>query len=135
MDQATILVVEDNPTLRLLYKHQLTLAGHNVLVAETTKEAYHLLQLNKVQLILLDILLPDKNGLVFLEELRKELQFATIPVLLLTSLPEEIAYEKGKALGIYGYLVKDQVTPEQIAQRVKLTLDEIGQKSLSTPTQ
>src|SRR3990167_8615022 len=118
----TILIIEDNQTLRLLYKNQLEHDGYTVLAGADAGEGFKLLQLNKIDLLLLDILLPDKNGLQLLEELRKDVRFVKLPVLLLTTLPEEAGYEKGKALDIYGYLVKDQFTPEQLSQRIKVTL-------------
>jgi CheY-like chemotaxis protein len=120
----TILLVEDNQALRLIYKNQLVHDGYTIIEAATTKEAYELMQNHVVNLLLLDILLPDKNGLTFLEELRKESRFLNLPVIMLTSLPDEIAFEKSQKLGIHGYLVKDQVTPAQIAAHIKLALEE-----------
>lgn len=133
MENATVLVVEDNKTLQMLYSYQLTQAGFTVITAETTSEALKQLQLTPIQFLLLDILLPDKNGLIFLEELRQDPRFAKLPVLVMTSLPEEVAYEKSQALGISGYLVKDQTTPEQLVQRVKLALSEATEPT-KTPT-
>lgn len=124
MNPTTILLVEDNQTLRTIYRNQLTQDGFTVLEAGTVKEGYEQLQNHLVQLLLLDIMLPDKNGLTFLEELRKESRFLSLPVLMLTSLPDEIAFEKAEQLSIHGYLVKNQVTPIQISQRVKLALEE-----------
>src|SRR3989344_5448361 len=124
MNQSTILLVEDNQALRLIYKNQLLHDGYLVLESSTVKEAQDQLQNHQIDLLLLDIMLPDKSGLTFLEDLRKESRFLQVPVIMLTSLPDEIAFTKGKTLGIHGYLVKDQVTPAQVSQRVKLALIE-----------
>lgn len=121
----TICIIEDNKTLQLIYKNQLERDGYTVLAGSTAGEGYKLLQLNKVDLLLLDVLLPDKNGLQLLEELRRDVRYVKLPVLVMTTLPEEVAYEKGKALEIYGYIKKDQFTPEQLSQRVKITLSEV----------
>ena len=124
MNAKTILLVEDNQSLRLVYKNWLVRDGFTVLEAVTVKDAYDRLQNHQVDLLLLDIMLPDKSGLSFLEELRTEPRFLHLPVLMLTSLPDELGFDKSQALGISGYLVKDQVTPNQISQRIKLALSE-----------
>ena len=123
----TILLIEDNETMRLLYKHQLVADGYSLLDAANARDGFKILQNEKIDLLLLDILLPDKNGLDLLAEIRQDIKFANLPVLLLTTLPEEVAFDKGKALNIYGYIVKDQITPEILSQRVKLTLSEISE--------
>lgn len=125
MVQQTILIIEDNKTLQLLYRHQLTADGYNVLTADNAQDGYKLLQINQVNLLLLDVMLPGKNGLQLLEELRADVRFVKLPVLMMTTLPEEVALEKANALNIYGYLVKDQYTPEQLSQRVRVTLSEL----------
>lgn len=120
----TILLVEDNQTLRLIYKNQLVHDGYTMLEAGTVKDAYEQLQNHLVDLLLLDIMLPDKSGLAFLEELRQETRFAKLPIIMLTSLPDEAAFGKSLPFGIHGYLVKDQLIPPQLSQRVKLALAE-----------
>ncbi len=131
MNQSTILLVEDNRALRLVYRTQLERDGFMVLEAETTKAALDHLQLSPVNLMILDILLPDKNGLVFLGELRTDVRFNKLPVLLLTTLSDEIVFKKGQELGVYGSLYKDKATPEELSQRVTHALDEVQQTSSS----
>lgn len=130
MDKHTLLLVEDNESLRNLYQTRLTQDGHLVLAAEDTKTAQVLLEANRVDLILLDIMLPDKSGLDWLREIRTFPTYTKIPVLMLTSLPEEAGLEKSQELNIHGYLLKDQTSLEQLSQRVKLALEETSsQKS------
>lgn len=126
---ATILLVEDNDTLRKLYTMQLARDGLTVLEAATVKDASDHLHKTAIDLMLLDILLPDKNGLLFLEELRKDRKFANLPVIMLTQIPDEATSNKSQDLNIHGYLVKDQVTPVQISARVKLALEETSSQT------
>lgn len=126
---ATVLLVEDNDTLRKIYAEQLKRDGMTLLEAASVKEATDLLHKTQVDLMLLDILLPDKNGLVFLEELRKDHKFTQLPVILLTQLPDEATSGKSQNLNIHGYLVKDQITPVQISARVKLALEEFASQT------
>ena len=120
----TILLVEDNQALRLIYKNQLAHDGYTVLEAGNTQEAFSQLKTKQIALLLLDIMLPNKSGLTFLQEIRKDQHFQTLPVLMLTSLPDEVGFEQSKQLRIHGYLVKDQVTPQEVSQRIKLALTE-----------
>ncbi len=124
MAKATLLIVEDNESLRSLYQTRLTQDGYLVLAAADAQEAQTLLEFYKIDLLILDIMLPDKSGLDWLSEIRAFPSYSKLPVLLLTSLSEEVGFEKSQELNIHGYLVKDQTTLEQLSQRVKLTLQE-----------
>lgn len=120
----TILLVEDNQALRVIYKNQLTHDGYAVVEAGTTKEGFEKLKTTPVDLLILDIMLPDKSGLTFLKELRQEPKFQSLPVLMLTSLPDEVGFDQSQTLKVHGYLIKDQVTPQEVSQRAKLAISE-----------
>ena len=66
---STILVVEDEESLRLLYQRELTSEGFQVISAESGEEAVQKLNGNSVDLVVLDIRLTDMNGLEALEEM------------------------------------------------------------------
>ena len=66
---APILLVEDTPSLQLLYRSALNAVGHQVIVASTAAEALGLLRDMPVQLVLLDLVLPDREGLDLMQEL------------------------------------------------------------------
>lgn len=66
---APILLVEDTPSLQLLYRSALNAVGHQVIVASTAAEALGLLRDVPVQLVLLDLVLPDREGLDLMQEL------------------------------------------------------------------
>lgn len=66
---APILLVEDTPSLQLLYRSALNAVGHQVIVASTAAEALGLLRDMPVQLVLLDLVLPDRDGLDLMQEL------------------------------------------------------------------
>lgn len=132
MAKSILLLVEDNESLRNLYQTRLVQDGYLVLAAPDVKEGQTLLEANHVDLLLLDIMLPDKSGLDWLRELRQIPAYVKLPVLMLTSLPDEAAFEKSQELNIHGYLVKDQTSLEQLSQRVKLALEETT-KSLNQP--
>jgi len=101
--QAHILVVEDDLALQKLIKVSLEKAGHTVTLASTGGEALHLVRRLPIELMLLDIMLPDMSGF---EVCRMVRQFSDVPLVMLTALnrPEDIVY--GFDLGADDYITK-----------------------------
>lgn len=99
----TILMIEDNPDMLRLNRNLLTEAGYRVLEAKMLEDGRALIAQENPDLIVLDILLPDGNGLDFLEELRRT---NDVPVLLLTALKEDEDVVAGLMRGGDDYLPK-----------------------------
>lgn len=81
-----VLVVDDEPALREILKAFVEREGHEVLEAGTIQQARRTLNTEHVDLIFLDLVLPDESGLPFCQELKIEPRTASIPVVILTSL-------------------------------------------------
>lgn len=124
----TILLVEDDQFLReLMYSALVQAMGQDniaVEVAETGNKAIEKLGelKDKLNLILLDIILPDKNGFEILEYLKQDQTLQAVPVIVLSNLgqPEEIA--KAKALGARDFMIKAQSDTSEIMAKVKAYL-------------
>ncbi|HEO64971.1 MAG TPA: response regulator, partial [Spirochaetes bacterium] len=81
----SILVVEDNTTLRQILHHHLTREGWNVIMVKNGREAIDKLKsVNKLALILLDLIMPEMDGFQLIEELQNHDQWQSIPVVVLT---------------------------------------------------
>jgi len=98
-----ILVVEDDRDLALLLRRQLESEGFQVLLAGTGEDALWLAKETQPHLITLDIMLPDVDGFVVLEQLKSSPMTSAIPVVIVSVLAET---EKGFALGAVDYVVK-----------------------------
>jgi len=120
---ARIIIVEDDNTLASVYKQELEKGGHTATIISDS-EAVSQIGVLKPDVILLDILMPNVNGLDILRELKADPVAAAIPVILLTNVAEDASIAKGLELGAYGYLLKSETTPDQILTRVNMTLDE-----------
>ena len=120
---ANIIIVEDDLTLANIYKKSLEDGGHTAeLVSDV--EAVNTIKAKKPQLVLLDILMPNVNGLDILRELKADPENADIPVLMLTNIAENESIAKGLEYGALGYLLKSETTPSLILSRVNRTLEE-----------
>lgn len=114
-----ILLVEDETPIRELYKRELDLAGFATDAFANGKDGLVALKAAQYDLVLLDIMLPDINGLEVLQTIKQDPATQNVPVVFLTNLGQDAIIQKGFGLGAEGYLIKAALTPDQIVQEVK----------------
>jgi len=124
-EKQRILIIEDYAVLARMYQNKLRADGFEVEVALDGEEGERMIKELKPDLVLLDIMLPKKDGLEVLEEVKKAPETAHIPVILLTNLggPSE-TIERGLQLGAVAYLVKAKYAPRQVINLIKETLSK-----------
>lgn len=103
---ATILVVDDLPTNRLVLERQLTRLGHRVILAEHGREAIELLRVHAVDLIMLDIMMPVMNGFEALAELKADPRLRHLPVVIISALDDVESVARCITLGAEDFLFK-----------------------------
>ncbi|QLE43852.1 PAS domain S-box protein [Nostoc sp. C052] len=111
----TILVIDDCAEDREIYHQYLqqdTLYKHNILEFQTAKQAIAWCQQQIPDVILLDYLLPDDDGLGFLQKLRENLNNSQSAVIMLTGQGDETIAVRAMKNGAQDYLVKNYLTPE-----------------------
>ena len=124
-----IIIVEDDSLLSQMYEIRLKNENYRANIANNYDELVKILKKTKPDLILLDIILPGKNGLQILKELRSNSKTEHIPVIILTNLTRAdsaLTPELASNLGIYAYLIKSQTTTEQLVLSVGLCLTRHG---------
>ena len=114
-----LLIFEDDPYVQRLYKRLFTLENYTIELASDGGEAVPKTKAFKPNLILLDIMMPKANGLLVLEQLKKDKATKNIPVIMLTNFGEFSTIEKAHKLGVVGYLIKSDFAPEQLLAEVK----------------
>ncbi len=120
MDQVKkILLVEDEESIRDLYTRQLTNDGFQVKTAFSGKAGLDALKAEAFDVLLLDIMLPDMNGLQLLREIKTENLHPDMKVVMLTNLGQEDLIKQAFSMGTQSYLIKSSYTPEQISNEVK----------------
>jgi DNA-binding response OmpR family regulator len=123
MAQATgkkrILIVEDDAIINSMYKTKLELDGFEALSASNGSIGLELAKKEKIDLILLDVIMPQIDGFTVLTELKKDAKTKNIPVVMLTNLSTEEDKVKGEKLGAVDYVVKSGLTPAQVSEKVQ----------------
>ena len=117
-----IAIIEDDPVIRQMYLMKFEADGFTVETAENGKEGVRLVEKFSPDLILLDISMPIMNGDEALVAIRSETWGKNIPVMILTNLGKEEAPKTLQSLGIHSYIVKADLTPRQVVDRVKKAL-------------
>ncbi|MEI7424622.1 MAG: response regulator [Candidatus Staskawiczbacteria bacterium] len=115
-----VLIVEDEEILYLVLKEKFTNAGHEVMVAVDGDQALPMAIEFKPDVILLDLVLPKKNGLDVLKELKSNFNLKLIPVVILSNLDGDETIEKAISLGAISYLLKTQYPIDTIIEKVEV---------------
>lgn len=118
-NKKTILIAEDDPVVVDLYKDELEKGGYHVLTAKDGVEALEMLRKNLVDLLLLDIMMPEKSGLDVLSEMKADPKTASIPVFILSVLGAADDRARGLALGAARYIAKVETIPGKVIQEVE----------------
>lgn len=118
MEQAKILVVDDEKEIRDLVGIYLRNEGYNVMLASTGIEALKLIQEQEVDLIVLDVMMPGVNGIDACMEIRKT---SNVPIIMLSAKTEDIDKIMGLSVGADDYLAKP-FNPLELIARVKAQL-------------
>lgn len=125
----TILVVEDEEYLRDLYEQILKQEEYTVEVAVNGEEAYQKMSQKDYDLVILDVILPKMDGLQVVDKLKKEGHAVDKNVVLLSNLGQELVVAKAIDLGVRGYMVKSDYTPEELVKEVNGYVSDGGPKS------
>lgn len=117
-----ILIVEDDKALQKALVDMLTKQGYATCSALDGEAALHEVQREKPDLILLDIILPKKDGFALMQELKENPATVAIPIIVLTNLEDSADIERALGLGATTFLVKTNYKLEEIAEKIRQTL-------------
>ncbi len=123
--QKRILIVEDDQFLREFYQELLTEEGYLVDAAPDGELALRKIQENVYDLVLLDIMLPKKDGVQVLRDLKvTPPKTANLAIVVLTNLGQESVIKQCFELGAQGYLIKSALNPDQVLSEIKSYLQK-----------
>lgn len=118
---ATVLLVEDYPSLQKIYRTVLEEDGHKVLIASDGNEGLQLASQHEIDLILLDLLMPNADGFAFLEAYRLK-EHPSVKLIVLTNVYTPELLNRALKLGVNNYLIKADITPQKMVKMVDDTL-------------
>ena len=122
MSSRTILLAEDDKFLRRAMEVALTKRGFRVLLAADGQQALDILDTERPDLLLLDLLMPRKTGIEVLQELRKKPATADLRVLILSNSSKELEIHEATNLGVSGYWIKANLSLQELSERIEAVL-------------
>lgn len=124
----SVLIIEDDPLMMRMYQRVFKFSGINAEAASDGKEGLEKAKRRKPALILLDVMMPQMNGLEVLGELKNNSDTKDIPVIMLTNISGSKDSKKALAMGAVEYIVKSDYNPEEVADKAKKYLKENDKK-------
>jgi two-component system alkaline phosphatase synthesis response regulator PhoP len=118
VEKKRILIVEDEQDIANVFKKQLQMiAGFDVTIIDDGENALDSIENEHFDLILLDLIMTNIDGLEFLQKL-KQSEHKQIPVIILTNVSSDEARAKAKELGAQDFVVKTDVQPQQLIDKI-----------------
>ena len=125
-DKVKILLCEDEEFVARSYTRKLELEGFAVILAKNGNEAIEMIKTESPNLVLLDLLMPLKNGFEVLEEIQKGVdeKLKKIPIIVSSNLGQNTDIEESKKLGAVDYLVKSNISLKELVEKVRKYLPQ-----------
>ncbi len=123
-----VLVVDDDKTLLDMYKERLEASGYDVITAPNGEVALSKAVESLPHVMLLDVMMPKVNGFDVLNIIKSTPETKNIPVIILTSLSQENHKQKGIADGASDYIVKSEVMPKEVVEKIENVIAENRKK-------
>ena len=120
----SVLVVDDEPNIVVSLEFLMKQAGYDVRVARDGEEAMRAIEHRKPRLVLLDVMMPKRNGYEICQSIRSNPDWHDIRIIMLTAKGRDVEVEKGLALGADDYITKPFSTREVVA-RVRSLIDGV----------
>ncbi|KKP70167.1 hypothetical protein A2X44_00465 [candidate division CPR3 bacterium GWF2_35_18] len=113
-----ILVIEDDQFIREMYCRELQKEGYETDFTDNAEDGTKKIRKNKYDLVLVDIMLPGKNGLDMLKDFKEKDGTKGAKFILLTNIGQDSVVKQGLDLGAKGYFIKSSHTPSEIVQEI-----------------
>lgn len=122
MDRKRILVVDDEIYIVHILEFSLTMEGYTILTAFDGEEALRVIEKERPDLVVLDIMMPKLDGYEVCRRLRKDERFSTLPIVLLSAKGRAIDREAGLDAGADDYITKP-FSPRKLIEKIRELLE------------
>lgn len=127
MPKKRILAVDDDVSIREFYELSLPSMGFDVQIASNARSAKESIALMRPDLILMDIMMPDQDGISLTRELRNDRKTSDIPILMVSGLADAGTLQDALLFGAVGYMVKP-IDPDALKAKIETTLAAIANR-------
>lgn len=132
MAKILLLIVEDEMMLAQMYSSKLQKEGFSVDIAHNGREGMSKMQNEHPSLVLMDILMPDTDGLQALRQAKTSASTKDIPVVVLTNMADSNYTKQAMKDGAADYIIKAETTPAQVVDTIRRILKLPGQGESGT---
>lgn len=119
-----VAIIEDDPAIIQMYKLKFETEGYEVQTALDGQEGLALIESFKPDAVLLDLMMPNMNGMEMLSQLRSSAEGRETKVIVLTNMGDTETATKVYKMAADDYIVKAEMTPLQVVERVRKLLDK-----------
>lgn len=116
------MIAEDDKLISRAYEMGLSDAGYRVVIALDGSQALEKMQKEKPDLIMLDLIMPNKNGFEVLQEVKRTQALAHIPVIILSNLGQDADVKRGMDLGASDYFIKANWSMKEVIEKIEALL-------------
>jgi CheY-like chemotaxis protein len=132
-EMGKILVVDDDIGCRRLTAKVLSIYGFSAIPAANGLEALAALRREQIDMILLDLMMPEMDGISFVRAMRKDPRWASVPVLVISGVAD-FEFAKGiRESGVQGYLVKSRYSIDELIKQVRSHMPEVESPQHANP--
>lgn len=114
-----ILIAEDDKFIANAYRVKLTKEGFDIQIASDGEEVFEMLKTFEPDIIILDLMMPKKDGFAVLQELRSNQQWENVPILIASNLGQKEDIDKGIKLGATDYIIKSDLSLADLIAKIK----------------
>jgi DNA-binding response OmpR family regulator len=131
VDKKRILAIDDDASVGDFYQHSLKALGYDARVASSARSAKESILLHRPDLILMDIMMPDQDGISLTRELRADRKTSDIPIIMVSGLADAGTLQDALLFGAVGYLVKP-VDLDTLKAKIDSTLAALAARKKTT---
>jgi DNA-binding response OmpR family regulator len=122
--KSTVLLIEDDVFIKQMYSSKIEELGLTVYTASNNEEFKDIINKYDLDLVLLDLVLPNISGFDILKDLKKDDKLKNIPVIVLSNLSSQADINQAFELGAVDYIVKSNYTPAEVMRTIQKYLPD-----------
>ncbi len=114
-----ILILEDEIIISDLLAKKLSFEGYSVKTAQNGKQGMDLMTQETPDLVLTDVIMPEKNGFTVIEEMKQNEMLKNVPIIIISNSGQPVEIDRAKELGVSDWIIKTEFDVQEIIKKVK----------------